>query len=115
MVEMKEDSVYVRGVWVPIGHKRINEVFQLKELKHGPKFKKLVENPDHEKIINLLTTRQGKWEATKKNPHQAINRGSLIEEAKVWFYFLASVVIPTKNLCSVREQEAIILYAILKG
>ena len=97
------------------GHKRINEVFQLKELKHGSKFKNLVENPDHEKIINLLTAGQGKWEATKKNPHQAINRGSLTEEAKVWFYFLASVVIPTKHLCSVREHEAIILYAILKG
>ena len=56
MVEMKEDSVYVPGVWVPFGYKRINEVFQLKELKHGSKFKKLVEKPDHEKIINLLTT-----------------------------------------------------------
>ena len=75
----------------------------------------MVEKQDHEKIINLLTAGQGKWEATKKNPHQAINRGSLTEEAKVWFYFLASVVIPTKHLCSVREQEAIILYAILKG
>ena len=103
MVEMKEDSVYVRGVWVPFGHKIINEVFQLKELKHGSKFKKLVEKPDHEKIINLLTARQGKWEAMKKNPHQAINRGSLIEEAKVWFYFITSIVIPTKHLCYVRE------------
>ena len=55
MVEMKEDFVYVRGIRVPFGHKRINEVFQLKELKHGSKFKKLVEKPDHEKIINLLT------------------------------------------------------------
>ena len=115
MVEIKEDSVYVRGVWVPFGHKRTNEVFQLKELKHGSKFKKLVEKLDHEKIINLLTSGQGKWEATKKNPNQAINRGFLIEEAKVWFYFIASVVIPTKYLCSVREQEAIILYALLKG
>ena len=52
---------------------------------------------------------------TKKNPHHAINRGSLIEEAKVWFYFIASVIIPTKHLCLVREQEAIILYALLKG
>ena len=107
--------MYVQGVWVPFGHKRINEVFQLKELNHGLIFKKLVEKPDHKKIINLLTAGQGKWEATKKNPHQAINRGSLTEEAKVWFYFLASVVIPTKHLCFVREQEAIILYAILKG
>ena len=99
MLEMREDSVYVQGVWVPFDHKRINEVFQLKELKHGLKLKKLVEKPDHEKIVNLSTTRRGKWEATKKNPHQAINRGSLIEEAKVWFYFIASIIIPTKHLC----------------
>ena len=51
----------------------------------------------------------------KKNPHHAINRGSLIEEAKVWFYFIAFVIIPTKHPWSVREQEAIILYALLKG
>ena len=42
MVGMREDSVYVRGVWVPFGHKRINEMFKLKELKHGSKFNKLV-------------------------------------------------------------------------
>ena len=44
-----------------------------------------------------------------------INRGDLTEEAKVWFYFLASVLIPTKHVCTVREQEAVLLYAILKG
>ena len=54
-------------------------------------------------------------EAIRKNPHYAINRGSLTEEAKVWFYFLSSVILPTKHLCAVREQEAIILYALLKG
>ena len=26
MAEMKEDSVYVMSVWVPMGHERINEV-----------------------------------------------------------------------------------------
>ena len=69
MVGMREDTVYVQGFWVPFGHKRINGMFKLKELKHGSKFKKLVENPDHEKIIDLLTVGQGKWEATRKNPH----------------------------------------------
>ena len=44
-----------------------------------------------------------------------INRGDLTEQAKVWFYFLASVLVPTKHVCTVREQEAVILYAILKG
>ena len=27
MAGMREDSMYVRGVWVPFGHMRINEVF----------------------------------------------------------------------------------------
>ena len=81
----------------------------------GSKFKKMVDNPNYDKILNLLTTGQGKWEATKKNPHYAIKRGSLIEEAKLWFYFICSVIIPTKHLCSVKEQEAMILYALLKG
>ena len=90
-------------------------MFKLKELKLGSKFKKLVANPDHKKIIDLLTANQGKWEATKKNPHYAINRGSLTEEAKVWFYFLSLVILPTKHLYAVREHEAIILYALLKG
>ena len=83
MVEMRDDSVYVRGVWVPFGHKKINEMFKLKELKHGSKFKKLVEKPDHQKIVNPLTVGKGKWDITKKNPHKAIKRGSLIKEAKV--------------------------------
>ena len=33
----------------------------------------------------------------------------------MWFYFIASVIIPTKHLSTKREQEAIILYALLKG
>ena len=33
----------------------------------------------------------------------------------MWFYFLASVLIPTKHVCTVRKQEAVLLYAILKG
>ena len=33
----------------------------------------------------------------------------------MWFYFISSVIIPTKHLNTMREQEAIILYALLKG
>ena len=93
MVGMKEDAVFVRGVWVTFGDKRINEMFKIKKLKHGSKFKKLVANPNHEKIIDFLTVRQGKWEASKNNAHYAINRGSFTEEAKVWFYFLSSLML----------------------
>ena len=47
MVGMKEDSVYVRGVWVPFGDRWINEMFKLRDLKHGLKYKKLIENPNY--------------------------------------------------------------------
>ena len=77
--------------------------------------KKLLKEPNHEKIVEFLTAGKGKWNATKKNPHESINKGSLTEEAKVWFYFIASVIIPTKHLSTIREQEAFILYALLKG
>ena len=98
-----------------MGHERINEVLQIKDPKNGSKYKKLLKEPNHENIVNFLTAKKGKWSSIKKNPHESINRGSLTEEAKVWFYFIASVIIPTKHLSTIWEQEAIILYALLKG
>ena len=65
--------------------------------------KKLLKEPNHEKIVDFLTTGKRKWSSTKKNPHESINRGSLTEEAKVWFYSIASVIIPTKHLSTIRE------------
>ena len=115
MIDMKEDAVYVRGVWVPMVHERINEVLQIRDPKNGSKYKKLIRESNHEKIVDFLTGRKGKWNLMKKNPHESIPRGSLTAEAKVWFYFIASVIIPTKHLCTIRENEAIILYALLKG
>ena len=63
----------------------------------------------------MLTDGKGEWNSTKKNPYESIARGSLIEEATVWFYFLSSVLLPSKYLSVVRKEEAILLYAILKG
>ena len=115
MIDMKEDSVYVRGVWVPMDHERINEVLQIKDPKNGSKFKRLLREPNHDKIVDFLMGGKGKWNSTKKNLHVSIHRGSLTKEAKVWFYFITSVIILTKHLSTIRENEAIILYALLKG
>ena len=115
MIDMSEDSIYVRGVWVPIGYERINEVLQIKDPKNVSKFKRLLREPNHDKIVDFLTRGKGKWNSAKKNPHESIHRGSLTEEAKVWFYFIASVIIPTKHMSTIRENKAILLYALLKG
>ena len=114
LVGRKDNMVYVRGVWVPYGAKAINQVYGMAGQKHGSKFKKLLENPDFKKIAEKLTDGKAQWRQEKGGP-KALNRGSLTEEAKVWFYFLASVLVPTRHLSTVREQEAIMLYAILKG
>ena len=99
---------------MPYGAKAINQVYGMAGQKHGSKFKKLLKNPDFKKIAEKLTDGKAQWRQEKGGP-KALNRGSLTEEAKVWFYFLASVLVPTRHLSTVREQEAIMLYAILKG
>ena len=99
---------------MPYGAQAINQVYGMAGQKHGSKFKKLLKNPDFKKIAEKLTDGKAQWRQEKGGP-KALNRGSLTEEAKVWFYFLASVLVPTRHLSTVREQEAIMLYAILKG
>ena len=39
----------------------------------------------------------------------------MIEEEKVWFYFVCSNLLPSKHLNTMRKNEAILLYAIFKG
>ena len=114
MVGRKDNTVYVRGVWVPYGAKAINQVYGMAGHKHGSKFKKLLENPYLKKIAEKLTDGKAQLRQEKGGP-KTLNRGSLTEEAKVWFYFLASVLVPTRHLSIVREHEAVMLYAILKG
>ena len=114
LVGRKENSVFVRGVWVPYRAETINAMYGMESQKHGSKYKKLADSPNREKIARRLTDGKVKW-GQGQGEKKIINRGDLTEEAKVWFYFLASVLVPTKHVCTVREQEAVILYAILKG
>ena len=57
----------------------------------------------------------GKLKVTKKTLFKSIARGDLTKEAKVWFYFISYLLIPPKHLRTVRREEAILLYALLKG
>ena len=102
LVGRKENSVFVRGVWVPYGAETINAMYGMEGQKHGSKYKKLANSPDREKIARRLTYGKVKW-GQGQGEKKVINRGDLTEEAKVWFYFLASVLIPTKHVYTVRE------------
>ena len=115
MVGMKDKTIYVRGKWISFSREYIEQTYNIKEMKNGSKFKKLVKEPNFQEIVDLLTDGKGKWNTTRKNLHESIARGALTEQAKFWFYFLCLVMLPTKHLSTVREKEAVMLYAILKG
>ena len=83
--------------------------------KDGSKFRKQLRETEHQKIVDLLTAGKGEWKGTKINPFRSISRGDLSEEAKTWFYFVSSVLRPFKHLSTVGREEAIFLYALLKG
>ena len=93
----------------------INELFNLRVQKDGAKLKKQTKELKLQKIVDLLTVGKGEWKGTKKTPCRSSAKGDLTEEAKVWFYFIKSVLLPSKHLSTVRREEAILLYALLKG
>ena len=105
IVGMKDKTVYVRNKLISFSKEHIDQTYNLKERKNGLKFKRLVKEPDFQKIVDLLTDGKWKLNATKKNPYEFIARGSLKEQTKVWFYFLCLVILPSKHLSTVREKE----------
>ena len=50
---LREKTCYVRGKWISFHKEKIDETFNLKERKNGSKFKKLLEEPDYQKIVDL--------------------------------------------------------------
>ena len=115
MVDRKGTQCYVRGKWISFHRDEINQLLKLGKLKDGAKFKKLKENLDFQKICEVLTAEKREWKENTKIPYESIARGSLTEEAKVWFYFLDSVLMLSKHLSTVWKNEAVLLYAILQG
>ena len=115
MVEDEGKKVYVKGHWINFSREKINRVFNLKVQKDGLNFKKLLKEPEYQKIVDLLTAGKGKWKGTKKTLYKSISIGDLTEEAKVWFYFISSVLFPSKHLSIVRRDETVLLCALLKG
>ena len=115
MVGVTGKIVCVKGKWISFSKEKINETFNLKEQKNGSKFKKMLKEPKYHKIVDMQRNGKGKWKATRKTLHESIAKGSFIEKAKVWFYFASSILLPSKNVSIVRKNEAILLYALLKG
>ena len=90
-------------------------MFKLKEGEDCSKFEKLKKNPQFKEIAKELTSGQGEWQSTRTISHAYINRGDLIEIGKVWSYFINYVLKPALHVSTVRQNYAILLYALVNG
>ena len=77
-------------------------------------YEQLQENPKFEEIIKELTDgfRYGKGPKTIRNAY--IDKGDLSEAVKVWFYFINFILTPSKHVFTMRQDRAILLYALVK-
>ena len=64
MVGIKDNAIFVKGKWISFSREQIDQTYNLNERKSGSKFKRLVKEPDFQKIVDLLTNGKGKWNAT---------------------------------------------------
>ena len=104
--ERKNLTCYVRGRWVPFGERTISQLFKLKGGGDCSEFEKLQKNSHFEEIATELTGgRQGEWQSTRTISHAFINRGDLTEVGKVWFYFLNSVLKPSKHVWTLPDPR----------
>ena len=60
MVEEIGKKVYFKGQWIDFSKEKINTLFNLKGQKDGSKFKKLLKEPEYQKMVDLLTVGKGK-------------------------------------------------------
>ena len=97
------------------GRHTINHLCGLGKISDGAKLKILKTNLAYQEILEVLTGGKGEWKGSRKRFNDSIAIGYLVEEAKVWFYFLSLVLMPSKHVCTVRQEETILFYAILKG
>ena len=67
-VVRQETMCYVRAKWISFHKQNINHMLGLGRFCDGQKFKKLKENPDYQKILEVLTDGKREWKKTKRTP-----------------------------------------------
>ena len=102
----------MRGVWVPFNGATINKVLGLSDID-SDEFIQLFQNPNYKEILKQVVGPNATWSTKKDRWFYEIQRGSLTKEAKVWFYFMSSRLLPSKHVSIVYRDRAVLLYAIL--
>ena len=78
-------------------------------------YDQLQKSSNFEVIVKELKNGLRVWQRTKTICNAYIDIGNLLEAVKVWFYFINSVLTLSKHVSTVRQDRAILLYALVKG
>ena len=113
--EQKNLTCYVRGRWILFGERVISQLLELRPVSECKGYDQLQESPKFEEIIKELIDDLGVWQRIKTIRNPYIDRGDFSEVVKVWFYFVNFVLTPSKHVSIVRQDRAILLYALVKG
>ena len=75
----------MREVWVLFHSSTINRVLGLSKVDNN-EYRELFRSPYYDKILKMVAGANASWKIKKHRGLYEIVRGSLIVEAKAWFY-----------------------------
>ena len=106
-------KVRVRGIWVEVCAKSINEFYNL-ELVDAGAFDSLCAAPNYPEILRVLTNGKGEWKINSEGHDINFQAKHLSYIPKVWHHFITSRLLSTTNVCEVTAKRALLNFAILQ-
>ena len=108
-------AVFVRGRWVDLGPRAINQIYQLWE-DGSAEYQVLFVATDFESLMQELTQGQGVWRHhPSTGEFTTFPMTALTLVAKVWYKFLCVKIKPSLHLSTMTKDKMICLYAMTKG
>ena len=107
-------KVRVRGIWVYLFAKFINEFYNL-ELVDAGAFDSLYAASNYPEILRVLTNGKGEWKLNSEGHAINFQAKHLAYIPKFWHHFITSWLLPTTNVCKVTAKRALINFAILQN
>ena len=112
----QDDKILVRGQEVVCNVQAINAYFGLPTLPRGEDafLEFLKTKPSNDSLVSELCAPNTVWEG-KRSAKTYIKTKCLLKEAKIWYHFLVSRLMPTSHTSDITADRLILLYGLVKG
>ncbi|PON62892.1 hypothetical protein PanWU01x14_135680 [Parasponia andersonii] len=115
MTNPDDDTVYVRGVQVPLSTEAINTIYGLGDpVDEHSEFVEAITEPELATVLETVAIAGAEWNVSSQGAYTCL-RSSLNPPAKVWYHFLKSRLLPTTHGKTVSKERVLLLYSMLTG